>query len=289
MGSRHGYSCNWSLRKLMQETGRTCQSSQTGYRSLPKTFEVATGRLHSPKQLKNKYNLLKSKWRAWSKLMDFWKGPTGIGFDQVTRLFNASVDWWAKMEKMDKDCCKVRTKTLEHPDLMEPIFTSAVATGKNAWTPGETRNPTELEGESDSLEFSSDNNELGASEMADMMNFVNINPMGSGSKQKHSSAKTLQAALATSMDDLLYEIQGLDPTDALLHFKVMLMEVPNNREMVMNIPTNQGIIGWVQVKKHDKERNGGVTLGLTNCGMNNDDEDAARMNQMLEDVTTLTI
>ncbi|KAI8024329.1 L10-interacting MYB domain-containing protein [Camellia lanceoleosa] len=71
-----------------------------GYRSLFKTFEVATGRLHSPKQLKNKYNLLKTEWRAWCKLMDCRKGPTGIGFDQETGLFNASADWWAKMEKL---------------------------------------------------------------------------------------------------------------------------------------------------------------------------------------------
>lgn len=58
----------------------------------------------------------------------------------------------------------------------------------------------------------------------------------------------------------LYEIQGLDPTDPLLHFGVMLMEVPNNREMVMSIPTDQGIIGWLQAKKQDKERNGGIIL-----------------------------
>ncbi|KAF5952560.1 hypothetical protein HYC85_010504 [Camellia sinensis] len=64
-----------------------------GYRSLSKTFEVATGRLHSLKQLKNKYMLLKTEWCAWCKLMDCQKGPTGIGFDQVTGLFNALADW----------------------------------------------------------------------------------------------------------------------------------------------------------------------------------------------------
>ncbi|CAL5349946.1 unnamed protein product [Camellia sinensis] len=54
----------------------------------------------------------------------------------------------------------------------------------------------------------------------------------------------------------LYEIQGLDPTDSLLHFGVMLMEVSNNREMVMSIPTDQGIIRWLQAKKEDKDRSG---------------------------------
>ncbi|CAL5431638.1 unnamed protein product [Camellia sinensis] len=268
-----------------------------GYYLWSKTFEAATGRLHSLKQLKNKYNLLKSEWRAWCKLMDCQKCPTGIGFDQVTGLFTASADWWAKMEKIDNVCCKFRTKTLDHPDLMERVFAGATATGKNAWAPSKTRNPMELDREFDSSEFSSDSNELGVSEMVDMMNSANINATGSGSKQKHFSAKTLQnkritgaAALASNMDDLvnsvktqskeltinhvvgghsytmgqavgqLYEIQGLDPADPLLHFGVMLMEVPNNRKMVMSIPTDQGIIGWLQAKKQDKERNGGITL-----------------------------
>ncbi|KAI8013844.1 L10-interacting MYB domain-containing protein [Camellia lanceoleosa] len=74
--------------------------TRNGYRSLCKTFEASIGRLHSPKQHKNKYNLLKTEWRAWCKLMDCRKGPTGIGFDQETGLFNASDDWWAKMEKV---------------------------------------------------------------------------------------------------------------------------------------------------------------------------------------------
>ncbi|KAI8030794.1 L10-interacting MYB domain-containing protein [Camellia lanceoleosa] len=288
------------------ETGNRPHMSITpnGYRSLSKTFEVATGRLYSLKQLKNKYNLLKTEWRAWCKLMDCRKGPTGIGFDQMLGTFNASTDWWAKMEKLhcldlqiDNVCCKFRTKTLDHPDLMERVFTGAAATGKNTWTPGETRNPMELDGESDSLEFSSDSNDLGASKMAAMMDSAHFNATGSGSKQKHSSGKALQnkrvmgaEALASSMDDLLnsvktqskelivnhvvgghsvtmgqavgplYEIQGLVPEDELLHFGVMLMEVPNNREMVMSIPMDQGIIGWLRAKKQDKDRSGGVTL-----------------------------
>lgn len=67
----------------------------------------------------------------------------------------------------------------------------------------------------------------------------------------------------------LYEIQGLDPADPLLHFGVMLMEVPNNQDMVMSIFTDQGIIGWLQAKKQDKERNGGITLAslLRNKGI----------------------
>ncbi|CAL5433679.1 unnamed protein product [Camellia sinensis] len=265
--------------------------NSNGYRSLAKTFEAATGLTHSMKQLKNKYNQLKAEWRAWSKLMDSRKGPTGIRFDQETGFINASDEWWATMEKVDKECCKFRTKRLDHEELMRRVFTGAAATGKNAWTPGEMRNQLEVEGESNSADFSMDSNELGASETANMMKSANITASGSGSKRRHSSVTAVQKkritgaeALATSMDDLvnsvktqskeltvnhvvggqsvamaeairrLYEIEGLEQTNPLLHFGIFLMEVPNNREMVMSIPSDEGIIGWLQVKQQDKER-----------------------------------
>ncbi|KAI8022760.1 L10-interacting MYB domain-containing protein [Camellia lanceoleosa] len=300
-----------------------------GYRSLAKTYEAATGLTHSMKQLKNRYNQLKAEWRAWSKLMDSRKGPTGIGFDQETRLINASDEWWATMEKLlepldgrcdddggglrggegtvtgkkcpkglsgifckvDKECCKFRTKCMDHEELMRRVFTGAAATGKNAWTPSEMQNQLEVEGESDSADFSTDSNELGASETTNLMKSATINALGSGSKRRHSFVTAVQKkriteakALATSMDDLvnsvktqskeltvnhvvggqsvtmaeavghLYEIQGLDQSNPLLHFGISLMEVPNNRKMVMSIPSDAGIIGWLQVKQQDKDR-----------------------------------
>ncbi|XP_028098844.1 uncharacterized protein LOC114298475 [Camellia sinensis] len=265
--------------------------TQNGYGSLSKTYEAATGLTHTMKQLKNSYNQLKAERRAWSKLMDSRNGPTRIGFDQETRLINASDEWWARMEKVDKESCKFRTKRLDHEELMRRVFTGAAVTGKNAWTPGETRNQLEVEGESDSADFSTDSNELGAAKMPNLMKSATINASGSGSKRRHSSVTVVQKkritgaeALATSMDDLvnsvktqrkeltvnhvvgghsvtmaeaigrLYEIQGLDQTNPLLHFGISLMEVPNNGEMVMSIPSDEGTISWLQVKQHDKER-----------------------------------
>lgn len=64
----------------------------------------------------------------------------------------------------------------------------------------------------------------------------------------------------------LYEIQGLDPADPLLHFGVMLMEVPNNQDMVMSIPTEQGIIGWLQARNRTREGMG-VSLLRVCCAI----------------------
>ncbi|KAI8029686.1 hypothetical protein LOK49_LG01G03082 [Camellia lanceoleosa] len=93
----------------------------------------------------------------------------------------------------------------------------------------------------------------------------------------------------------------------------MLMEVPNNREMVMSIPTDEGIIGWLRAKKRDKDRSGGVTLAIellvedglgmgracrvrninwtiiamfVDC-MNDDDDHEPAMDEMLEGVADL--
>ncbi|GMP78804.1 hypothetical protein CsSME_00034601 [Camellia sinensis var. sinensis] len=193
--------------------------------------------------------------------------------------------------RVDKEYCKFKTKRLDHEELMRRVFTGAAATGKNAWTPGETRNQLEVERESDSADFSTNNNELGAFETANLMKFATINVSGSGSKMRHLSVTAVQKkritgaeALTTSMADLvnlvktqskeltvnhvvgghsvtmvvvvgrLYEIKGLDQTNPLLHFGISLMEVPNNREMVMSIPSDEGIVSWLQVKQQDKER-----------------------------------
>ncbi|GMP69032.1 hypothetical protein CsSME_00028433 [Camellia sinensis var. sinensis] len=166
--------------------------TQNRYRSLCKTYEATIGLTHTIKQLKNRYNQLKAEWRAWSKLMDSRKSPTGIGFDQETGLINALDEWWARMEKVDKDCCKFRTKRLDHKELMRRVFTGAAATGKNAWTLDETWNQMEVEGEFDSAEFSTNNNELGASEMAALIKSATIDASGSDSKMRHSSVTAMQ-------------------------------------------------------------------------------------------------
>ncbi|KAI8029685.1 hypothetical protein LOK49_LG01G03081 [Camellia lanceoleosa] len=72
----------------------------------------------------------------------------------------------------------------------------------------------ELDEESDSPDFSGDSNDVGASEMAAMMNSAHLNATGSGSKRKHSSGNALQnkrvsgaEALAGSMDELLNSVK----------------------------------------------------------------------------------
>lgn len=89
-----------------------------GYRVVCKGFQDRTNKVYDVKQLQNKCALLKKDWQLWSKLMDNRHGPTGISYNEATGLIQASNDWWAHFEKVDKNAIKFKTKPLEHMDLM---------------------------------------------------------------------------------------------------------------------------------------------------------------------------
>ncbi|KAI8028148.1 L10-interacting MYB domain-containing protein [Camellia lanceoleosa] len=116
-----------------------------GYRAVAKAFKERTHKVHNVKQLQNKYALLKKDWQSWSGLMDSRHGPTGISYNEATGLIQASDDWWAHYEKIDKNAPKFKTKSLEHMNLMRRVYEGATAIGKFAWTPGATFEPIATE------------------------------------------------------------------------------------------------------------------------------------------------
>ncbi|KAI7985047.1 L10-interacting MYB domain-containing protein [Camellia lanceoleosa] len=118
-----------------------------GYRAIAKAFEERTHKVHEVKQLQNKYASLKKDWQSWSRLMDSRHGPTGISYNEATGLIQASDDWWAHYEKIDKNALKFKMKPLEHMDLMRRVYEGATATGKFAWTPGKIQLPSAQHGQ----------------------------------------------------------------------------------------------------------------------------------------------
>lgn len=112
-----------------------------GYRVVCKGFQDRTNKVYDVKQLQNKCALLKKDWQSWSKLMDNRHGPTGISYNEVTGLIQASDNWWAHYEKVDKNAIKFKTKPLEHIDLMRRVYEGATATEKYAWTPAAAFEP----------------------------------------------------------------------------------------------------------------------------------------------------
>ncbi|GMQ02313.1 hypothetical protein CsSME_00048605 [Camellia sinensis var. sinensis] len=115
------------------------------YRAIAKAFEERTHKVHEVKQLQNKYASLKKDWQSWSRLMDSRHGPTGISYNEATGLIQASDDWWAHYEKINKNVLKFKMKPLEHMELMRRVFEGATATRKFAWTPGAAFEPVATE------------------------------------------------------------------------------------------------------------------------------------------------
>ncbi|KAI8000993.1 hypothetical protein LOK49_LG09G01787 [Camellia lanceoleosa] len=67
--------------------------------------------------------------------MDTRHDPTDISYNEETGLIQASNDWWAEYENIDKNVVKFKTKPLEHLELMRRVYEGTTTTGNFAWTP----------------------------------------------------------------------------------------------------------------------------------------------------------
>ncbi|THG08441.1 F-box protein At3g07870-like [Camellia sinensis] len=65
----------------------------------------------------------------------------------------------------------------------------------------------------------------------------------------------------------LYALSGIDPSDPLIQYGVSLMDIAVNREMLMSIPTDEGIIGWLKAKKEHGGGESSLTALLRSHGL----------------------
>ncbi|KAL7244950.1 hypothetical protein ACSBR2_000316 [Camellia fascicularis] len=263
-----------------------------GYKEIAVQFAKRTGRRHDMKQFKNKCLALKKEWQAWNKLMDTSKGVTGIGFDRSTGLFTASDEWWKNLKSTNKLARKFKTKPLEHEDLMREVFTGATATGKHHWTPGEEVvdiadgesdsadslglrpfiAPYQLVVDSpppspivqvDETEQGSKRKKgasssgkskkpsIGASVLADSFNHLSEAVRsqkhltirhGTGASQKYGIKACMQRIMA--IPDFL--------STPLFHFACIALENADYREILMCMPDDGNVVGWLAALKASK-------------------------------------
>ncbi|KAI8015288.1 L10-interacting MYB domain-containing protein [Camellia lanceoleosa] len=251
-----------------------------GYRAISKGFQNRTNKVHDVKQLQNKYALLKKDWQSWSKLMDSRHGPTGISYNEATGLIQASDDWWAHYEKVDKNAIKFKTKPLEHMDLMRRVYEGATATGKYARTPGAAFEPVATDDEDGTLasvhaassginaadtptsgrskrkspgpthrqrkKGQSEGASLLASSMENLASSVKLQQREI--RVSHDYADSAQALIDRCMTRL-YSLEGLDPQDPLIPFGLGLLDNSANQAIMMRIPTDAAVITWLRMKK----------------------------------------
>ncbi|GMP41863.1 hypothetical protein CsSME_00011812 [Camellia sinensis var. sinensis] len=171
-------------------------------------------------------------------------------------MFQASDEWWDRMELINKSCEKFRTKTLKHRELMEIVFTGAAATGRHHWTPGE-RTIEDTEGSSDSVQS------LGMRSFADPIPSVGIDmdaessmgsvepavdpdakrkrmtPAGSGKSRKPTSGAS---AIADSVNNLSNVVRTKNQEVTVRHLtgNEFLYTISECMERLKSIPSLVG-------------------------------------------------
>ncbi|KAL8250697.1 hypothetical protein R6Q59_034390 [Mikania micrantha] len=83
------------------------------------------------KQMKNRYDYLKSKFTVWTKLKD----KTDNVYDPITNMFNLSEEDWQLEIKYNKHAEALRSAPLAYPDLCIQLFEGSTSTGFDSWGP----------------------------------------------------------------------------------------------------------------------------------------------------------
>lgn len=72
--------------------------NKIGWTNVIKKFQQRTGMRYDQKQLKNKWEKMKSEFITWKSLIE---KETGIGWDNEKQTVIAPDEWWASKEKVN--------------------------------------------------------------------------------------------------------------------------------------------------------------------------------------------
>ncbi|KAL6193672.1 hypothetical protein ACLB2K_034756 [Fragaria x ananassa] len=241
-----------------------------GWTNIINGFEQETGKSYTKKQLKNKWDVLKSELRSWKEL----KGKeTGLGWDHRLQTIDAPDEWWrAKIEKV-KEYAKFRKKGIA-PDFeakLDMMFGGTTATGEHAYAPSSSlpipRSPEQvnnLESSGDSKEDDQPKNLPkrrsertkkdkgvvpkkekigGAAFMASQISRM-CSAIESRSTATSMANRSVQESARNSITEVMNDIVTLPGAEAgseLWLFATRFMKNPDNREMhcTMKDPTHK--------------------------------------------------
>ncbi|KAG6677810.1 hypothetical protein I3842_14G045700 [Carya illinoinensis] len=104
--------------------------NKVGWKNVVNEFSEKVGKEFNYKQLKNKWDSLKKDWNIWTKLVG---KETGLGWDPVKKIVDATDEWWAKKLQEIPEATKFRNAGLAHISKLDIIFRGITATGEGAW------------------------------------------------------------------------------------------------------------------------------------------------------------
>ncbi|XP_048334822.2 L10-interacting MYB domain-containing protein-like [Ziziphus jujuba] len=133
------------------------QFSSKEWTNMLEALNNKSKRNYNMKQIKPKFNRLRSKHREFSELLQ----QTGFGWDAETNTVNATDEMWQNYIRVHPKATQFRKKGCEHYKLLGIIFNKSTATGvfRHASTsdPPNTDDEMELEAESAHVNISRDN------------------------------------------------------------------------------------------------------------------------------------
>ncbi|KAF7820637.1 L10-interacting MYB domain-containing protein-like [Senna tora] len=100
--------------------------TREGWRNVIKKFNEKTGHAYVQKQLKNRWDSLKSYFFLWAKLIG---KEIGLGWDPNKKSIKASNDWWATKGKENSEYLKFKHQGPKHLDLLERCYKDVIAIG----------------------------------------------------------------------------------------------------------------------------------------------------------------
>ncbi|KAK9066660.1 hypothetical protein SSX86_013983 [Deinandra increscens subsp. villosa] len=177
------------------------------------------------KKMKNKYDHLKRRFTAWSKL----KNKTGNVYDPVKNMFNLSEEEWQLEIKSNKNVESLRTTPLEYPELCIQLFEGSTSTGVDSWGPSSTL-PRDSEEVFDDNEYEDiDDNEMPL--VVSQRNKTTPPSQGGSEEFSERSAKRKSSSQGVSDESPIRPKKG----KAKETFKSKVLEVGNSINKVANM------------------------------------------------------
>lgn len=104
----------------------TTHLNNIGYSQVASKFQQRTQLLYTKKQLKNKWDKLKSDYSTWKKLLI--KGE-GLGWNNARGTIAADDDWWKKTNKELPGASRFRKAGMQSGDYLRVIFDDITSNG----------------------------------------------------------------------------------------------------------------------------------------------------------------
>lgn len=202
---------------------------KVGWSNVVKAFNELTGRDYDKKQLKNKWDSLKTDWKLWNSLLH---KETGIGWDPAKKTVDASAEWWQNKIQINGEYRKFRDVGIspKKMDMFDKMFKDSTTEGKCVMIPSSGIHPRETVGDSMDDVISIDGEEDESTPIEDK------GVTGGLKGKKGKNVKVGDAAKLAKQIDRLVEVVESMSTATSLHRSSQGTSIKEVMQVVSTLP-----------------------------------------------------